>query len=253
MSFTLPTKEEKADYVHRQFERIAAGYDLTNDVISLGMHRLWKEAAVDALNPQPDGSYLDVCCGTGDLALTIARRLGSGGHVTGVDFSANMLEVAEARSQRAQRDAGSSSKQEPDLAAEMEWVIGDAQNLPFAARQFDGAIISFGLRNLTDLPRGIKEMCRVVKSGGKVVNLDLGHPTHPLFAPFFLTFFRHVVPLIGQILQDDRQAYTYLPRSLDTYPKPEGISQIMRESGLVDVRYCPQAWESVALHVGTVP
>jgi demethylmenaquinone methyltransferase/2-methoxy-6-polyprenyl-1,4-benzoquinol methylase len=245
MTFKLPSSENKAEYVHNQFERIARRYDLTNDVISMTMHRGWKRTAVNELACREDGSYLDVCCGTGDLALEIARRLGERGKVTGVDFSGNMLQVAKDRGERAQR--GSS------VCCEMAWKQGDAQDLPFAGDQFDGAIISFGLRNLTNLSEGIKQMRRVVRPGGRVINLDLGNPTMPIFTPVFNNYFQHIVPLIGLVLQNDKQAYTYLPESRNTYPKPDALTKMFQEAGLLDVRHIALAFGSVALHVGIVP
>jgi demethylmenaquinone methyltransferase / 2-methoxy-6-polyprenyl-1,4-benzoquinol methylase len=243
MSFRLPEAQEKAAYVQNQFDRIAARYDLTNDFISMRMHRAWKAKAVDSLQCLPEGRYLDVCCGTGDLGLRIAQHLGKNGSVTGLDFSENMLAVAQAR-ESAARSRLTCSK--------LEWIQGDAQQLPFQDDSFDGAIISFGLRNLTDLQRGVSEMSRVVKPGGKVVNLDLGHPTVPLFTPLYLFYFFHVVPLIGLLLQGDRNAYTYLPESMKAYPKPTGISSIFEKAGLKDVKHNPLAMGTVALHVGTV-
>lgn len=230
--------------MHDAFERIARRYDLTNDCISLGMHRFWKKRAVDELYIRGGGSYLDVCCGTGDLALTIARQLGTRGRVTGVDFSANMLDVARDRGMRA-LEAGK-------VRCELAWKQGDAHDLPFAENMFDGAIISFGLRNLTNLQIGLNHMRRVVKPGGRVINLDLGDPTMPLFTPAFNLYFRHVVPIIGQVLQNDRSAYTYLPESKKTYPKPAELTKMFERAGLVDVRYIPLAFGSVALHVGSV-
>jgi demethylmenaquinone methyltransferase/2-methoxy-6-polyprenyl-1,4-benzoquinol methylase len=244
ITFKLPSAEEKSEYVHRQFERIARRYDLTNDAISMGMHRLWKERAVDELDCGAAGSYLDVCCGTGDLALTIARRLENAGKVTGLDFSGNMLAIAEDRGQRAL----SSGK----VACQLEWKQGDAQDLPFASNSFDGAIISFGLRNLTDLQAGLNQMQRVVKPGGRVINLDLGDAKLPVFAQSFDLYFRHVVPIIGLVLQNDKQAYTYLPESRNTYPKPDALTAMFERAGLKNVRHIPLALGSVALHVGTV-
>jgi len=249
----LPAQEQKHAFVHAQFERIAAKYDLTNDVISFGMHRLWKERAVqillknaqnaqNATNAQ-NRSYLDVCCGTGDLSLRIASKLKDQDSVTGLDFSGNMLSCAASRLDKA-GDV---------ISCKVSFVEGDAQNLPFQQDQFDGAIISFGLRNLTDLPRGIAEMTRVVKPGGLVLNLDLGEAQGPIFAPLFALHFDVIVPMIGAIVQNDRSAYTYLPESRTTYPKPAGISKIFEESGLVDVKHIALAGGSVALHTGRVP
>jgi len=245
MPFKLPTTEEKADYVEKQFDRIARGYDRANDAISFGMHRLWKQRAIAALNPKPGGRYLDVCCGTGDLALRIAQKAGSGSEVVGLDFSANMLDVARHRIRHQ-------SSAQLERMAKIEWLKGDALDLPFPDQYFDGAIISFGLRNLSDLPKGIAEMARVVKPGGHVVNLDLGHPQGIFFAPLFYFFFRHIVPVMGQLLQNDKTAYTYLPSSLETYPKPDGITEIFKAAKLQNIIYEPLAFSSVAMHKGTV-
>lgn len=246
--FQLPAQEEKAGYVLQQFDRIAARYDLTNDVISMGMHRFWKAHAVDLLLSKIDNlesaQVLDVCCGTGDLALSIAGKLPSSAKVTGVDFSSKMLEVASARSERAKNDGKTRAK--------LEWRQGDAQMLEFESNSFDGAIVSFGLRNLTDLQRGLDEMARVVKPGRLVLNLDLGHSTVPVFSQVFHLYFRHFVPVIGAVLQNDRKAYTYLPESLTTYPKPAALTEMFKKAGLADVEHISLALGSVALHKGTV-
>ena len=258
MSFKLPTKEDKHDYVHDQFERIAKGYDLSNDVISVGMHRAWKLRAINELMglgqkknaarehgaSEAHEKYLDICCGTGDLALAMAKQAAAGTHITGLDFSQNMLDLAYERQQRLAR------RKDKVKTVQMEWICGDAQQLPFEDNTFNGAIISFGLRNLTDLQKGLDEMTRVVKPGGRVVNLDLGHSTVPLFAPIFDAYFSNVVPVIGGILQNDRQAYKYLPESGRTYPRPEAISEMFKKAGLINVRHIPQALGTVALHVG---
>lgn len=252
-SFQLPTQEEKHAFVHEQFERIAARYDLANDVISMGMHRFWKKLAVDVLIDGPSrhqsdkqkrlsGKYLDVCCGTGDLAIKIAQRLTAKGEVVGLDFSGKMLDVARQRA----------SKAAPFIRAGMSFQQGDALNLPFSDSTFDGAIISFGLRNLTKFDQGINEMTRVVKPGGIIVNLDLGRAEGPLFAPTFKLYFSHVVPLIGAVLQNDRKAYTYLPESKSTYPDPEGITGLFQSAGLEKVQHIKLSSGSVALHVGVV-
>jgi demethylmenaquinone methyltransferase/2-methoxy-6-polyprenyl-1,4-benzoquinol methylase len=252
MTFRLPSVEEKAQYVLNQFDRIAAKYDLLNDVISFGMHRQWKTKALDALiGKEPlvrevrEGTYLDVCCGTGDLALKLASRLQPTAQVIAIDFSENMLKIG---SSRESCSANTNSK----ITARVNWMRADAQQLPFDDNTFDGAIVAFGLRNLADLQRGIDEMARVVKPGGKVVNLDLGHPTNPLFAPIYNFYFGRLVPILGGILAGDLRAYRYLPASLQAYPKPEGITAIFARANLKNIAYQPLALGSVALHVGTV-
>ena len=251
MTFQLPTKEEKYDYVLAQFERIAKGYDLSNDVISMGMHRAWKLRAVyELIGLRGAGDYLDVCCGTGDLALTIAKQAPAGSSVTGFDFAQNMLELARVREQKARERQARKGKRDRLNQKSLDWVRGDAQSLPFEDATFNGAINSFGLRNLTDLQKGVSEMARVVKPGGYVLNLDLGHCEMPLFAPIFAAYFSQVVPVIGGILQNDKTAYTYLPESLSTYPKPDGITAIFQKAGLRDVVHIPLAFGTVALHLG---
>ncbi|CAN5534320.1 demethylmenaquinone methyltransferase [soil metagenome] len=256
MSFKLPTKEDKHDYVHEQFERIAKGYDLSNDVISVGMHRAWKLRAIAELlglgqkkssensESTDHEKYLDICCGTGDLALTIAKQAAPGTEITGLDFSQNMLDLAGERQKRLAR------RKDRIKTVKMEWICGDAQHLPFEDNTFNGAIISFGLRNLTDLQKGLDEMSRVVKPGGRVINLDLGHSTVPLFAPIFDAYFSNVVPVIGGILQNDMKAYKYLPESGRVYPRPDAITEMFKKAGLINVRHIPQALGTVALHVG---
>lgn len=253
MPFQLPTQEEKHDYVHEQFERIAERYDLTNDAISLGLHRTWKKLAVDLLlagsapkvtEERLAGRYLDVCCGTGDLAIRVAERLKPEGEVVGLDFSGGMLSVAKTRSARLKNGKQSTCK--------ISWIEGDALHLPFPDNSFDGAIISFGLRNLIDLQGGLAEMARVVKPGGVVVNLDLGRPQGILFKPAFSLFFRWVVPIIGLVLQNDKKAYTYLPESMNTYPEPAGITKLFEQAGMNQVRHVPLSGSSVALHTGVV-
>lgn len=243
MSFKLPTSEEKHDYVLEQFDRIAKKYDLANDLISLGMHRLWKQQAIAEFGAGSGGQYLDVCTGTGDLAMLIATRKGFAGNVVGLDFSSQMLAVAAQREKQAAARGA--------LKSSIEWKQGDAQSLPFASDRFDGAIISFGLRNLTELQKGLDEMARVVKPGGKVINLDLGQPDMPIFTPFFLFFFDNVVPLIGELVQNDRAAYTYLPESRKNYPHPKVLSSMFEKAGLKNVRWEQLALGSVAMHVGT--
>jgi len=238
--FQLPSLEKKALYVRNQFDRIAGRYNLTNQVISMGMHHSWKKKAVAALLIKPTGSYLDICCGTGDLAFIIAKHLRLGGKVTGIDFSTHMLSIAGTKSQLSR------------LAVRPSWIHGNAEQLPFSDKCFDGAIISFGLRNLTDRLQGIRELARVVKRGGRVVNLDLGHPTLPVYTPLFMTYFRHLVPLLGLLLQGDREAYTYLPESLKDYPNPSEISAMFHKAGLTNVTHLPLAWGAVSLHAGVV-
>lgn len=242
MSFRLPTSQEKKSYVLSQFERIAFRYDLANDVISMGMHRLWKRTATEQVITSSTGNYLDVCCGSGDLTLLLAGKLQAGATVTGVDFSGNMLAVARQRQEKA--------RQKSAIRASISWQQADAQDLPFAANTFDGAIISFGLRNLTDFSRGLQEMARVLKLGGKLVNLDVGHPTLPVYSQLYNFYFGNVVPWLGELIQNDRQAYTYLPESAKAFPKPQAIGELFRQAGLQNIQIHNVAGGAVSMQVG---
>ncbi len=242
MTFKMPETEQKADYVRAQFDRIANRYDLCNNLVSLGMHNNWKNEAVKALNIKPGGNYLDVCCGTGDLTFLIAKHMEGLGYVTGLDFSSAMLDIANLRFTKL-------ASQDKNLAS-IAFVSGDAQNLPFEDKTFDGAIISFGLRNLTDFTAGLKEIKRVLNTGARLVNLDLNHPKPGLFTTFYQIYFNNVVPVIGEIFQGDRTAYTYLPKSLDTYPDSKGIKQIFTQAGLANIEFKSLAFDTVGLHWG---
>ena len=141
---------------------------------------------------------------------------------------------------------------ENKMAAEKaNFVQGDALDLPFSDNYFDGAVISFGLRNLADFGKGLAEMARVVKPGGKIISLDLGRPTNYIFKPIYYFYFGKIVPIIGQIVQNDRSAYTYLPKSLDIYLSPSGVSKLFEQAGLKAVKHIPLAMGSVSLHSGT--
>ena len=219
------------------FDRIADRYDLMNSVMTAGMHHRWRTRAADLARVRPGGSALDVCCGTGDLALELASRVGSGGRVVGLDFSAPMLELARGKSRGR---------------ATVEWVQGNALELPFAEGAFDAATVGFGARNVVDLERGIAEMARVVRPGGRVVILEITTPRRPPLSWFYAVWFDRIVPLLGT-LAGDRDAYTYLPNSVRRFPPAEGLAALMHAAGLREVRYLLLAGGIIAIHSATVP
>ncbi len=221
-SGTLP-----ADGVRTMFDRIAPVYDLMNRVMTAGLDRRWRRLTAEAVVQSGD-RVLDACCGTGDLAVAAARR---GGQVTGLDFSERMLE-------RARRKA-------PDV----EWVAGDLLALPFADGSYDAATVGFGVRNVEDLGRAVRELRRVLRSGGRLGILEITRPRGPL-AVFYRLWFDAVVPLLGKLLPGG-SAYTYLPASVRRFPGPEELAALMHESGFGDVRYRLLAGGIVALHTGT--
>jgi demethylmenaquinone methyltransferase / 2-methoxy-6-polyprenyl-1,4-benzoquinol methylase len=217
--------------VRAMFDRISGFYDVMNSVMTAGLHHRWRARAADLAALGPGDSALDVACGTGDLAIELARRVGTGGEVIGSDFSDEMLERARAKA--------------PGLA----WEWGNALELPYASGRFDAATVGFGARNFSDLERGLAEMTRVVKPGGRVVVLEITTPRKPPLSTFYRVWFDHVVPLIGR-LTGEHEAYTYLPSSVRRFPGPEGLAAAMQRAGLSDIRWVLTAGGIIALHVG---
>ena len=215
------------DVVRTMFDRIAPVYDVMNRVMTAGLDRRWRRLAVREV-VWPGDRVLDACCGTGDLAIEAERR---GGRVVGLDFSGRMLE-------RAREKSGT-----------IEWVQGDALALPFADGEFDAATVGFGVRNLDDLDRGLRELARVLRPGGRLAVLEITRP-RGLLRPFFRVWLDVLVPLTGRFLPGGK-AYTYLPASVRRFPGPEDLSKLFEQGGFQDVRYRLLGGGSVALHIGT--
>ena len=217
--------------VRAMFDRIAGFYDLMNTVMTAGLHHRWRARAADLAALGPGDSALDVACGTGDLAIELARRVGSGGEVIGSDFAEEMLGRARAK------------------APALSWEWGNALELPYASGRFDAATVGFGARNFSDLDRGLAEMARVLKPGGRVVVLEITTPRPAPLSTFYSLWFDRVVPLIGR-LTGEEEAYTYLPNSVKRFPGPEGLAAAMERAGLGDIRWILTAGGIIALHVG---
>lgn len=226
-----------AGEVRAMFDRIAPRYDLLNRVMTAGLDGRWREAAAAAADVSAGGSAIDVCTGTGDLALALARRVTPSGRVLGVDFAENMLEIARQK-------AG-------ERGPSLEFVAGDALALPAADDTFDAATVAFGIRNVSDLDGALAEMARVVRPGGKVVILEITTPRR--LRGFYHAWFDRVVPLLGKVLGRDGDAYGYLPASVRRFPEPPELARRMSEAGLVDIRWRPFAAGIIALHHGRVP
>jgi demethylmenaquinone methyltransferase/2-methoxy-6-polyprenyl-1,4-benzoquinol methylase len=208
------------------FDRIAPVYDAMNRLMTAGLDRRWRRETAAAV-VRPGDRVLDVCCGTGDLALAAAE---AGGEVTGLDFSEAMLVRAR--------------RKEPAL----EWVSGDALALPFADDSFEAVTIGFGLRNLADAERGLAEMRRVLSPGGRVAILEITRP-RGIVRPFYRFWFDGVIPLAGKVLPGG-SAYSYLPASVRRFPDPEGLAKLMGDAGFGDIRWRLLAGGIVALHTG---
>ncbi len=213
------------------FDRIARVYDRMNSVMTAGMHHRWRERAADLARVGPGSTALDVATGTGDLAIELARR---GAEVTGSDFAPAMLELARRK------------------APGLRFEEGDALNLAHADDSFDAATVGFGARNFADLDRGLREMTRVTRPGGRVVVLEITTPQRPPLSWFFHAWFDTVVPQLGR-LAGDSDAYTYLPSSVRRFPGPEELGRRLAEAGLTDVRWILTAGGIIAIHSGTKP
>jgi demethylmenaquinone methyltransferase / 2-methoxy-6-polyprenyl-1,4-benzoquinol methylase len=220
--------------VRAMFDRIARVYDLMNSLMTAGLHHRWRERAADLATVGPGGRALDVASGTGDLAIELARRVGPTGTVVGSDFSEAMLDRAREKS------------------SAVTWEWANALELPYPDGGFDAATVGFGARNFSDLDRGLAEMARVVRPGGRVVILEITTPQRPPLSTFFSIWFDRIVPALGK-LAGDPDAYAYLPSSVKRFPAPDALAGRMAATGLTDVRWVLTAGGIIALHVGTVP
>jgi len=227
--------DNKARFVHQMFNNLAKDYDRMNNIISFGRHNSIKKQVIENVPLDDNSQVLDICTGTGDIAILIAQRLNKSGKVTGIDFSANMLELA---------------KQKAKDIKNIEFLEADALNLPFEDETFDAAFISFGLRNLADLKKGLLEMKRVTKKGGYIVNLDFGKPkgkANKLLRLYFSIF----VPFLGRIFNKSN-FYQYLPESNNRFPSQDELVKILKELGLSEVKNYNFAFGLLAQQVAKV-
>ena len=247
--------------VRSMFARISGRYDLLNHVLSAGVDRSWRRATVAAGGGAEGVAGLRgrlvvvVCCGTGDLSLAFAR---AGARVVGVDFTPEML-VQAGRTASGRRGPGPGAAGLPEGAGEpggepgVLFAAGDALALPIADDAADLASVAFGVRNLADPLRGLKELVRVVRPGGKVLVLEFSPPAGGLVGGLYRTYFRRVLPVIGGLVSGDREAYRYLPRTVSAWPEPEQVLATLRAAGLEDCGWRAFTLGIACLHWGTVP
>jgi len=240
VSSTVLDKSEAR--VRRMFGQIAGSYDFLNHALSLNIDKRWRTTTARLVPPNPADAapILDLCTGTGDLALTYHRATNGAVPVVGADFCHEMLVRAAEKAKRA--------------GAAIPFVEADAQALPFPDDAFQLVTVAFGLRNVTDPDRGLREMVRVAKPGGRVAVLEFSRPRNRLIGWGYGLYFRRVLPLIGQVVSRSREnAYNYLPRSVLAFPDGDALADRMRAAGLADVWFRPLTFGVATLYVGTKP
>jgi demethylmenaquinone methyltransferase/2-methoxy-6-polyprenyl-1,4-benzoquinol methylase len=235
---TKPSRDSTqfAEQVNRMFDRVAARYDLLNSLMSAGLHHRWRERAADRAELRPGDAALDVCCGTGDLTLELAARVAPGGRVIGCDFSEPMLDLAREKATGRGVDS-----------ARFEWA--DALGLPYDAGRFDAVTVGFGVRNFADRERGLREMARVLRPGGRLVVPEFTQPRRFPFSTFYSLWFDRLAPVLGR-LSDDPEAYAYLAESVRSFPGPRGLAEMLDDAGLERIRYAVLAGGIVTIHTG---
>lgn len=231
---------KRAEKVNDLFAAIAPRYDRINDLQSLGLHRWWKRRLVRLAQPKPGCKALDLCCGTGDVAFALAR---AGAEVVGLDFSEPMLQVARQR-------AGAEVKFQH---GNPRFLQGDAMEIPFPDASFDIVTVSYGLRNLASWERGLEEMFRLAKPGGRLVILDFGKPDFVPWRWAYFAYLRFIVPVFGRIFCRDAHAYGYILESLQKYPAQRGVDAGLRKLGGRDVRLHSLLGGVMSLNVATKP
>ena len=228
---------DKAGMVHGVFSRVASKYDIMNDVMSVGIHRIWKDAMMDWLAPRPGQWLLDVAGGTGDVAFRFLKRA-PGASAVVCDLTEPML--IEGR-KRAEAES---------LAQSLDWVVGDAMALPFPDNSFDVYTISFGIRNVTRIPDALAEAFRVLRPGGRLMVLEFSQIPNDLLQKAYDLYSFNVIPVMGQIIAGDRASYQYLVESIRRFPDQETFAALIRTAGFGQVKYRNLSLGIAALHSG---
>lgn len=229
--------DERNRRIGEMFSSIAPRYDFLNRLLSAGRDRLWRRKAVESVLPKRGGRHLDVATGTADVALEIFRQKGMGAFVAGSDISMEMMRIGRIKAARA----GARDR--------IAFVRAPAEALPFRDGAFDSASAAFGIRNVVDRTRGLAEMCRVVRPGGRVVILEFSRPESALFGSLYQSYFAKVLPRIGGLLSR-RSAYEYLPDSVQAFPDPADFDEMMKKAGCRKVERRPLTFGIVTLYIG---
>ncbi len=229
----LDEPADKRGYVRDLFGRIAPRYDLTNDVMSLGLHRLWKRKLMELAEIEPGQTVLDLAAGTGDLALAARARVAPDGRVVAADLTPEMMAVG------AGREGG----------RRIRWVTADALELPFEDSSFDRVVIGYGLRNFPDLERSLREIFRCLRPGGRLASLDFGKPSSRLLRRLYMGYLDASTAVVGWLLHRDPEAYLYIPESLRAYPAQDEVADLMHRAGFQHCVWTDVMFGTMALHV----
>lgn len=228
----------KQQHVHSVFESIAPKYDMMNDVLSFRRHKAWRRFTMRKMDVQPGQSSLDLCCGTCDWTIALAKASGTG-RTVGLDFSRNMLNIGQAKIDKL------------GMSERITLIQGNAMELPYPDNTFDFVTIGFGLRNVPDIVQVLREMKRVVKPGGKIVCLELSKPNWQPFKGLYYFYFEKLLPLLGKWLVKRYEQYRWLPESLATFPDLQALAELFRNVGMRNVKAYPLTGGIAALHIGT--
>lgn len=232
--------QQRGEAVREMFAAIAPRYDAANRVLTAGVDETWRRRAIRELGLSDAAEVLDLCTGTGDLAFHLVRTRPAA-KITALDFCAPMLDAARERARRE------------DPQGRITFVEGDVLALPFADASFDGATMGFSMRNVVDISATLREIRRVLRPGGRFVNLDVSKPRSPLVRRAFSAYFYGFVPLIGGLVGGSRTAYRYLPQSLTNFPDADALAQRFRDAGFTGVRTIRLGFGAIAIHVGAAP
>lgn len=231
--------KEKTKAVHGVFDNVANRYDLMNDLMSGGLHRVWKDAFIRRINPKTGLKYLDVAGGTGDIAFRIREKIGSDADITLCDLTKHMLSTGRDRAINR------------GWLNDFNWITGNAENLPFPDNSFDIYTIAFGLRNVTHIDTALKEATRILKPEGKFFCLEFSHVNTPLLSKAYDLFSFNIIPKIGHVVAQDEESYQYLVESIRKFPKQEELAQRMKDAKMKNVNFSNLSGGIVAIHQGT--
>jgi demethylmenaquinone methyltransferase/2-methoxy-6-polyprenyl-1,4-benzoquinol methylase len=239
----MPTTplDKREERIRAMFGSIAPVYDFLNHLLSLNIDRYWRWRTTKLAPPEPEGPILDVCTGTGDLAMAYDRAAGGKLPIWGTDFCRPMLLPAQKKAEKAK------------ATERLTFLEADTQQLPFPADTFQLTTVGFGLRNVTDTDRGLAEMVRVTRPGGRVVILEFSRPRDPFFGGMYRLYFRNILPLIGRMFSKNREAYSYLPASVLEFPDGEELAARLRDHGLTEVKFHPMTIGIATVYIGRKP